>query len=122
MNREHFENLVERFLNQIHYNKGDREKIKLNLVNSIIQNRKTMSNKTNIKDLIKEKAKEITEWYESKDKLIWLWAESELELRQGKRPEYSQIKKLAEKFSKKEENVDKIRWYLAENYLMLDKL
>jgi len=122
MNREHFENLVERFLNQIHYNKGDREKIKLNLVNSIIQNRKTISNKTNIKDLIKEKAKEITEWYESKDKLIWLWAESELELRQGKRPEYSQIKKLAEKFSKKEENVDKIRWYLAENYLMLDKL
>lgn len=70
---------------------------------------------------IREKAIEIATWDNSYDTLIWLWAESSLELNSGKKPEAETIISVAQRYAAMEKDILKIHWYLAENLLRLQK-
>lgn len=72
-------------------------------------------------EAITQKAKEIATWKNNYDTLIWLWAESTLEIKLQKQPERKDIVDLAELYAKREKNIDKIQWYLAENLLKLNR-
>lgn len=72
-------------------------------------------------EAIRVKAEEIAAWYNSYDTLIWLWAKSSLELKNGVEPSAEMIVPVAEYYAIVEPDIRKIHWYLAENLLKLQR-
>ena len=85
------------------------------------QNNEEHATDNNFKEKIRQKAEKIAKWDDSYENLIWLWAESTLELKINRKPDYTDIKDLAELYANREKNLEKIHWYLAENLIKLGK-
>lgn len=77
--------------------------------------------KISLEEAITRKAEEIASWENSYDTLIWLWAETALELKLNSKPERKDIVDLAELYASREKDVDKIQWFLAENLIKLGR-
>ena len=141
---EPFLELINDYLNQIKYDSPNRKHLHETILMNLVSQRAKIIDSGEIREIreirensepkppqildpdlqllkLRKKAEEIASWNNAYDILIWLWAETTLKLELGYNPPYQKIVDLAKELATKEKDVQKIHWYLAENFLKLKK-